>query len=239
MRKSLLVATLLACPAFAFADFDTAYKALRVFGKARGDSVLNQVVELRGRSGMPQPQVWKITAADPGARGGIQEAEVQRGRIISQRTPTTRGGVGMPMDLNKLNLDSDGAFTVADQEMRQAAIPFDRADYLLRSAGPGQAPVWTVDLYEGGAKVATLQIAADSGAVIDQQRFSLAGPPPDIYRSDRDYLEPEREPEPRRGGNTRYSRPGEPFRGVDDFFHRLGKRFERRGKQLKGFFDRD
>jgi hypothetical protein len=238
MRKSLFVTAVLVSSSVAFADADTAYKALRVFGKARGEGVLNQVVELRGRSGMPQPQVWKITAADPRARGGLQEAEVQRGKIISERTPTAKGSAGVPMDLNKLNLDSDGAFTVADQEMRQGDIPFDRVDYLLRASGGGQAPVWTLDLYEAGAKVAQIRIAADSGAVVDMQRLTAPGPTSGTYRSDRDYVDGTQQP-PQRGGDTRYSDTGESFRGVDDFFHRLGKRFERRGKQLKGFFSGD
>ena len=37
----------------------------------------------------------------------------------------------------------------------------------------------------------------------------------------------------------RYSRPGEPFHDVGDFFHRLGQRMERRGEKLKNFFTGD
>ena len=112
MKFALPAVALLAFAPFAVADSDTAYKALRVFGKKFGDPSLNRVIELRGRSGVPEPAVWKVVAADPAARGGVVEVEVQRGRIISERTPTNRVGGTGAMNFNQLNLDSDGAFTV-------------------------------------------------------------------------------------------------------------------------------
>lgn len=249
MRLPLPLVLLAVLPALGWsADSDTAYKALRVFGKQQGEALLNKVTELRGRNGVPQPQVWKVIAADPSSRGGVTEAEVQRGKIIGLRTPTARGG-GVPMDLNRLNLDSDGAFTVADQEMQKQTIPFDRIDYVLRSPAPHQAPVWTLDLFDRGTKVATMQIAADSGTLLDKQTFAPSRPTQD-YSNDRDYVDGPKPDQRRRHdderyadrgeqGDERWSHSGEPFRGVDDFFHRLGKRFERRGNQLKNFFTGD
>lgn len=235
--RLILFSACLALPALAMADSDTAYKALRVFGKQEGEKLLNHVVELRGRNGVPQPQVWKITASDPAARAGLSEIEVQRGSIISQRTPTAKSGSPGPvLDLNRLNLDSDGAFTVADKEMQTSAIPFDRVDYVLRCAAAGEAPVWHLELFDRGGKVASMRIAADTGTVIDQERFAPTGPAHGSSRDrDRDYVDGGHSPH-QSGGDSRYSKPGEPFRGVDDFFHRLGKRFERRGAQLKNFF---
>jgi hypothetical protein len=239
MRLTLLSA-LLALPALAMAESDTAYKALRIFGKQQGEKLLNRVVELRGRNGVPQPQVWKVTSSDPAARGGLTEVDVQRGSIIAQRTPTAKpGGPGAPMDLNRLNLDSDGAFTVADKEMQAHTIPFDRVDYLLRCAAPGEAPIWHLDLYDRGSKVANMRIAADTGTIIDQEHFVPSGTAHSTNRDrDRDYVD-EGRPSHRTESDGRFSKPGEPFRDVGDFFHRLGKRFERRGAQLKNFFTGD
>jgi hypothetical protein len=248
MRTFSLALALAALPSLAIAENDTAYKALRIFGKKFGDQQLNRVVEVRGRAGSPQPQVWKITAGDPSARGGVTEADVQRGKIISQRTPTSRGAAGTPLDLNQLNLDSDGAFTVANQEMEKRNAPFDRIDFVLRSSGPGRPPVWHLDLYDGtNGKIATFEISADSGTVLDQSVGQA-----DPYADDRSYLEGGNQPPPaardrerdrdrdRRYSDSRgYSRTGEPFRGVGDFFHRLGKRMERRSTQLKRFFGGD
>lgn len=244
MRPLALALALTALPFLAYAESDTAYKALRIFGKKFGDQQLNRVFEVRGRAGSPQPQVWKITAGDPGARAGILEADIQRGKIISQRTPTTRGPAGAPLDLNHLNLDSDGAFTVVNQEMEKRNAPFDRIDFLLRATAPDRPAVWHLELYDGPrGKIATFQISADTGAILDQ---SVGQPGPDAYADDRAYLnQPPAPPTDRdrdrddAGTDPRYSRSGERFRGVGDFFHRLGKRMERRGTQLKRFFGND
>ena len=237
MKISLFAAALAALSPFAVADSDTAYKALRVFGKKYGDASLNRVIELRGRSGVPQPAVWKTVAADATARGGVVEVEVQRGKIISERTPTIRAGGSTPMNFNQLNLDSDGAFTIANQEMEKQKIPFDHVDYVLRSPGGNTPPVWFLELFDGPTgRVSTLEIAADTGALLNSQRG--ATPMPD-YSGDREFLH--NGPGPTYRGrvvenDNRHSRPGEPFRGVGDFFHRLSKRVEKRGDQLKNFF---
>jgi len=245
MRKLLFAFALgIVLPSVVVADSDTAYKALRTFGKqAGGDKVLNRVIEVRGRNGTPQPDVWKVIASDPSARGGLVEAEVQRGKIISQRTPTGRAaGSSQTMDFNQLNLDSDGAFTVANQELQKRTVPFDRVDYLLRSPGNGKPPVWHLELYDRGNKIGTMEVAADSGIVLEQQVQAGRKSHPPEYASDHDYVDGGGGPihgpvvDDREPG---YSRSGEPFRGVGDFFHRLGKRFEKRGDQLKQFFGGD
>jgi hypothetical protein len=247
MRTFALALAFAALPSLALAENDTAYKALRIFGKKLGDAQLNRVFEVSGRAGSPQPQVWKITATDPSARGGLVEADVQRGKIISQRTPASRGATGAALDLNQLNLDSDGAFTVANQEMEKSNVPFDRIDFVLRSSGQGRAPVWHLELFDGPhGKIASFDISADTGTLLDHN----IGQPrnaPDPYADDRAYVSRGDQPLPPRDrgedrDNTRsdgYSRSGEPFRGVGDFFHRLGKRMERRGTQLKRFFGGD
>jgi hypothetical protein len=217
-----------AAAALAAEQAATAYTALRVVGKQKGQPVLNRVLELRGRNGTPQPAVWKIILADSDARGGVREIEVQRGKIISERT-VSRGTHGEAMDFSRLNLDSEGVFTIINRETEQQGQPFDRVDYALRS-GSGGAPVWTADLYDGArGRVATMQIAADSGVVLGQSKTdsAITSAPPSP-RNGNAY--------PPRPVAEGYSQPGEPFRGIDDFFHRLGNRMQRRGEQLENFF---
>jgi hypothetical protein len=240
MNKTLLTLALAALPALAHADYDTAYTALRVFGKKFGDSALNRVVSVTGRNGTPQPAVWKVTAQDSTARGGLLEAEIQRGKVIAQRTPTARGPAAA-MNFSQLNLDSDGAFTIANQEMQKQGVQFDRLDFHLRAPTASQPPIWHVDLFDRGTRVASFELAADSGAILERQISRELVPKPGPS-SDRDFLTgrpPQRGPVADQDRPDNWSRPGEPFRGVGDFFHRLGKRFERRGDQLKHFFDRD
>lgn len=215
---------------------ETAYTALRVVGRTQGKEALNHVLELRGRSGSPQPGVWKITLDEPRARGGVREIEVQRGKIISERTPASANVSGSPMNFSQLNLDSDGAFTVANQQAQKAGVPFDHVDYLLHSGSGGGAPVWRLELSDSKlGRSGSIEIAADTGAILQQK---LARPTAARPVETRTYPQENRTaPPPRQSAPVGgYSRPGEPFRGVDDFFHRLGKRFERRGVQIENFF---
>lgn len=237
MKFASLAALLLSASCALCADpVDTAYSALRVVGKEKGQAVLGKVIELRGRNGVPQPAVWKIIFNDPGARGGLREMEVQRGQVIGERAPTAQGVAGEAMDLAHLNLDSDGLFTLLNQEARRQGFAFDRVDYSLRSGSTSGSPVWTADLFSAReGKLATFQVAADSGAILSQNRTAPAQPG---VNSDRDFLgsNPPQNNPPADGQDTGYSKPGERFRGVGDFFHRLGKRFERRGKQVGDLF---
>ena len=225
----------------------TAYTALRVVGKKSGSDSLNRVIEMRGRSGSPQPAVWKIVLSEPNARGGVRELEVQRGKIIGERSPVARGPVGEKMDFGRLNLDSEGVFTIVDQEMKKTGQTFERLDYSLRSGSGGGAPVWTVEIFDGRrGKVGTMLLAADSGAILEQSSPSV---PSGDVASDRDYVRGNPPPPVAQEDNVyhgrgqdrpysedRHSQPGEPFRGIGDFLHRLGNRVVRRGEHLENFF---
>src|SRR5437660_1592525 len=104
---SLFIAAQLVC-----LGRETAYEALRTVGNAKGQAVLNHVVEVKGRAGNPQPETWKILIDDPAARGGVRELEVAKNQIVSERTPVKSyagAGENAVMDFGRLNLDSEGA----------------------------------------------------------------------------------------------------------------------------------
>jgi hypothetical protein len=203
-------------------------------GRAQGKEAMNHVLEVRGRSGMPQPAVWKITLEEARARGGIREMDVQKGTVIAERTPSSSRLAGAPMNFTQLNLDSDGAFTIANQEAQKLGIPFDQIDYVLRSGTGGGAPVWQLELTDTKlGRAGGIDIAADTGAILMQRLVVPTGAkhPPIVDRND-----PPPPPPNNSGTSKGYSQPGEPFRGVDDFFHRLGQRFQKRGHQMENFF---
>lgn len=214
---------------------DTAYSALRVVGKREGQETLNRVLELRGLRGAPDPQVWKIVLDEPRARGGVRELEVQKGKIIGERTPTA-GNLGRPMNFNQLNLDSEGAFTVANQEAQKANVPFDRVDYTLKSGTNGGAPVWELELFDSRAgRVGMITIAADSGTVLNREldRGRLAG------NNDRDYLEGDpgsRRPSDQVEREYERERSSGSSGGLPGFLNRVGRHFEKRGRQIENFF---
>ena len=232
MKPMVFLALLLLAPVAGRAN-ETAYTALRVLGK-RDPAMLNNVVEVRGRVGAPQPDVWKVTIDDKQARGGVREFDVQNGRIVAERTPMSRG-LGSRMNFNQLNLDSEGVFTIVNQQAQKQTVAFDHIDYLLKAGTGGGAPIWEVQLYEGGAPAGRMAIAADSGTVLDTS-LVRANAGSRIPREDYPPVDRRPLPDEERGGQKRWSEPGESFQGPDDFFHRLGKRFERRGNQLKNFF---
>ena len=149
----------------------TAYEALQVVKKARGDGTLKHLVEVRGETGQPQPQSWTILMNDPSARSGIREFVVTGGEIASERTPV-RGfntGSGAPTALNftRLNLDSDGAFRVANNQATKTKIGFHTVDYTLRTNDEDGAPMWVLHLFDYmGAPVGNLEVSAEDGKVV-------------------------------------------------------------------------
>lgn len=149
---------------------DTAYEALRAVGVERDRGLLNRVVEVKGESGVPQPETWVVVIDDPLARGGVREMEVANGRVVSERTPVKKySGIstGAAMNFERLNLDSKGAFTIAEQEAKIARVSFDAVDYVLRKDEDRGFPVWKLQLLDPELRrVATLTIAADTGAVL-------------------------------------------------------------------------
>jgi hypothetical protein len=231
MKSPLFFGLLLAITCAAQAA-DTAYSALRVIGKRDGQESLNRVLELRGRGGTPQPAVWKVIIDEPRARGGVREIEVQRGKIIGERTPTSRSA-GSPMNFNQLNLDSEGAFTIANQEAQKANTLFERVDYLLKSGTNGGAPVWELELFDGrNGRSGVLTIAADSGTVLHRQ-FDRS--PRNAGDDDRKYLD-DRDPSGREEPNREYDRESGSSGGFPAFLNRVGRHFQKRGHQIENFF---
>lgn len=239
MKASLALAFFLASAALAPA-LDTAYSALRVVGKNEGQETLNRVLELRGRNGSPHPAVWKVVIDDPRARGGVREIEVQRNRIIGQRSPTSRHA-GSPMNFNQLNLDSEGAFTVANQEAQKAGVPFDRVDYLLKSGTGGGAPVWELELFDARhGRTGGITIGADSGTILRRQLEPSRGRAED----DRAFLDERRDPRGPGSPDGRipddrdreYDRDRRASATLPNFIDRVGRHFQKRGRQLENFF---
>ncbi len=232
MKLHFVAALLLAAASVASAA-ETAYSALRVVGKRDGQETLNRVLELRGRGGSPQPSVWKVVVDEPRARGGFRELEVQRGKIIGERTPTSRAA-GSPMNFNQLNLDSEGAFTIADQEAQKAGVAFDRVDYVLKSGTGGGAPVWELELFDGrNGRTGYVAIAADSGTVLRKEMDRV---PRSSAADDRAYLDERRDPPPPRTRDVEETRESSGSGGLPAFINRVGRHFQKRGRQLENFF---
>jgi len=184
----LLVAVAFA-PGFVLAQ-DTAYKALRAVGAQRGEKALSQVTGIVGQSGRPQPVAWRITLEDPAARGGEREFDIVSGQISSERTPVRSAASGLaPIDLTKLNLDSDGAFRTAETEASRNQVGFDSANYRLAVDRASGQPVWTVEMFDYEQRpVGTVRVAAGNGTLLSAGNWVAGGRvahvPPTRHHSD-------------------------------------------------------
>ncbi len=164
----------------ALAQQPTAYQALRSLAGQRDQSFLNRVVKITGSEGTTQPLVWKILIDDPTARSGVREFEVSNGRILSERAPLRlRGHTGshFVIALRSLNLDSDGAFVVANQEAKRQFVGFDSADYALQADDSSGSPIWSVVLKDyTGTPVGTVLVSGSTGNLVRAEGMRRRNP---------------------------------------------------------------
>ncbi len=241
MRPALFAfALLLASPA---ARAATAYEALRVLGKQKSEALLDNVTEVRGENGRPQPLVWRILVKDAAARGGAKEFSVQGNRVTGEQA--ARAG-GAPMNMSQLNLDSDGVHTVAEREAKKAAFTYDRANYTLRAGSKGGSPVWEIRLTdEKSGDAAMLNIAATTGNVLATEGLTNRRKPVAVVPAPAPIPAPDPVPRYQPEPDERVARPAP--RGLtpgiqrasdeaDQFFERVGNHMERRGRQIGDAF---
>jgi hypothetical protein len=222
---------------------DTAYQALRTVGSQRGAEVLKHVIEVEGRGGVPEPATWRIVLDDPAATGGVRELDVAHGKIVAEHTPVQAyGGSAQAalIDFSKLNLDSAGAFTVAEKQAEKARIGFDSVDYTLRTGdGPNANPVWVIHMMDSSQhSLGMLTLAADTGAIVGttfsgpQPVYASGTPPPVVATQDNDnvYAPPVEATPP----------PADDDSDTDDTHglrigHRIKQAFLSAGESLKNF----
>lgn len=196
---------------------DTAYDALRAASARLGVDSQNRLVEISGRSGRPQPALWQVQLEEAPGRSGRVQVNVQRG-VVAGQSKLAGGARSALLNLASIQLDSDGVFAIANAEAIRCEISFDRLNYVLRSEGG--FPVWRVEILDGPSSiVGSLKIAADTGNVMERS--------PQLALSEDDRKD------------SKWSKPGEKFKSVADFFHRTGKKLERTGYQLRNWANGD
>ena len=234
-----LLCTALCAVAFSAVEAATAYEALRVVGTERGEDLLDRIIQVRGMRGLPQPKAWKIVVLDSKAQGGAREFDVQ-GTAITGERPRARTVEGPPLNMNELNLDSDGAHTMAEREAKKAGFAYDHVSYTLQSGTDGRAPVWELHLVdEQNSRSALLTMAADSGKLLSVDGLDKGSAQPIANRPPRpgdvppgeegEFLVEERPIEERR---IQPEGPKAPFPV------RVGRFFDRAGRHIGGAFKR-
>lgn len=166
----LLIAFLLCAAPFSVFAQQQAFQAMDSLRSVRGPQSLDSLVEVRGVRGGPEPDIWVFLLNDPSARGGIREITVQRGQVVSERTPL-RGfsGIGdLPaIPATRLKIDSRAAFQIANREAAKKQMGFHWLDYTLRSDAELGVPIWVLDLIDYlGVPVGSLTLSAETGTVL-------------------------------------------------------------------------
>jgi len=181
-----IFAALLLSSASVFAQANgTAYDALRTVGNQLNRDYVNRVISVSGVDGNPQPATWRILIDDQSHSGNAREVVVTNGRIASQRMRPAAGKVnGATIDPAKLNLDSSGAYEVANRTADSSHVPFALVSYTLRT-DERRNPLWIVTLQNQNRRsLGTIYIGANNGTVTRTEGM-FQGIPADAVVEDR------------------------------------------------------
>jgi len=214
MFKMLAALLLSATSVFAQAN-GTAYDALRTVGNQLNRDFVNRVISVSGVDGNPQPATWKIWIDDKSQSGNLREVVVTNGRVVAQRLRPAVGSANtVTIDPAKLNLDSSGAYEVANRTADASHVPFTLVSYTLRTDERGN-PAWIVTLQNQKRRsLGTIYIGANKGTVTRTEGM-FQGIPADAVVEDR--REGRVEYEERTGDNAIMSRVRQTFyRARDD-----------------------
>jgi hypothetical protein len=221
----------------ASADYSTAYDALRLVGSQRDPSYYSRLISIAGNNGATQPRRWTLLFFDPKTEDRLREIQVQDGYIVSERTPEddklSPQAPQLVMDLQKLNLNSDGAFKIANNEAARVGLAFDSLTYVLRRHEVSKTPVWVLDLKDyRKVRKGTMLVNAENGAVIRPPTPGTQhtyGPLPEGQR-------PGSQPPPPPGVNTEGGFVGRATRTFNKAGKSVEKTFLNIGGTLEEFF---
>lgn len=220
----------------------TAYDALRAVSTRLGRPALNHVISITGTNGDPQPETWKVLLDDPNAAGGVREVEVRGGRVTVERTPERMvigGGRHATIQTARLNLDSSGAFQVANRTADRSNTRFASANYTLKMGERGD-PVWIVTLLSPEEQpVGTIHINCNRGNVVRTEGMFAGATMQDVV-TDKTFRREERtEVRSERGGDDNDDNDGDDERGpLYGVRHRIRDSFFRAQDEARGMFDR-
>lgn len=152
--------------------------------KAIPKTMAKSFAGLSARGGAPVPEKWLVLVNDPKAASGAREFTVASGVVVSTKEGSDYAPVIGPenrIDSAKVRVDSDLASElVAAYAATNNSVPA-AFDFDLRQSGEGASPLWTIAALDvSGAKLGTVVIAADSGAVISHEGFANEPTPADL-----------------------------------------------------------
>jgi hypothetical protein len=165
---SLLWVCALSCaaPSARSDEFSSALSALETFSAIASESVLGMI----GFYGQPQPPQWLILTGVTGEENVLRESVFSQGKVVAERKFGRKAGQDLPdipLEMGRLKIDSDAAFTAAEEVARERKVSFDSAHFQLRCREEGAEPVWMLSLLgRAQVSVGVVYISAETGTVL-------------------------------------------------------------------------
>jgi hypothetical protein len=132
-----------------------------------GDGIL----KVSADNGTPNPPVWYILAKKTG--GEVFSISVSQGQITQEKPSLNlRALLGnpAPINLSKVQVDSNGAWNVAVGYCTQKGRNLGSVSYALQQKGPDAVPVWSVWCYgEDGGYIGYVELLATTGAIVSSE----------------------------------------------------------------------
>jgi hypothetical protein len=160
--------------------YETARRALA--GSEREAPAILGVI---GFFGSPRPPQWLVLVEAKEGGRVLRELVVSGGEVRAERRFRAVAGQDLPdipIDQERLKIDTAAAFAVVERLARKKKIAFESAHFQLRCRDAGDEPVWMLSLV-GPAQTAigAVYLSAESGKVLREvwpepavERFSSA-----------------------------------------------------------------
>jgi hypothetical protein len=174
---SAIAGLLVLCSA-SFAGEKTAFDLAKEADKHVGEDAKGKVVQIRSEKsiGTLTPNIWYVVMYDPDATAKATEIKFGAGQKLSVKRPARVLELGfrdhLPLDKDKLKVDSDQAIKTASEEPLVKNLKLTATKLTLeRWEG---SPVWKVRLWaqkirdsRKDADIGEVFIAADTGKVVN------------------------------------------------------------------------
>jgi hypothetical protein len=151
-------------------DFASALSAFDLYSRIQNTPVVGMV----GFYGQPDPPQWMVLSPPSEGKEKFRETVVSRGKLAAERTFRKLPGQDLPtlpIDRNRVQIDSREAFSIAEEVAKKKKISFESAHFQLRCRDENTEPVWVLNLInEFQVGVATIYLSAETGTVL-RSRF--------------------------------------------------------------------
>lgn len=145
-------------------------------GKPSLDILLNsgipenqQIVGMTGFYGQDQPRQWLILAKHEDS-GEMTEYVVADKKVVGKRKLRHLPNQVVPsitIDRDRLKIDSNIAFDIAEFQARQESVTYDSVHYQLRCRDQKSEPVWVVNMLDPvGKSIGIHYVSAESGVLL-------------------------------------------------------------------------